>query len=577
MNGLVNASLYGGAFVLAVGLLCGFARRLPAWVRSWLWGIACAQFLVRLVLSVPIPVAVPAAQIADPLPAAGGKNYVISTREGASPAPAASSSGPNALMMLWGVGVAAGLAIAARRWQGAKSLIRAAVPVSDPRLVTTLEELTSGWRRKPRLLESAYVKCPLLVGCASPAIVVPAAYGDDHDSAEVRMALAHELAHIRRGDPWMALLVAATQTAFFFHPLAWWAGRESALAREEACDLEVLRLSEESPATYAHFLLKSAQARPPVAGLGAAYGYRNLRRRITMLKGLTNASLSSPRRTWLGLIAAGLAASLPWTVVGQSDPTTAPAQAKPAAAAKRPTKVPPTAKPAPKRPVRISKATAIAPASSTQAVKITSARSSPSEIVTPAQAVDVAPAGSPVTAAVEAEGSPIRAASAVEETTETVSEVKFGPIAMGAPLRRNVTAHFEGADIRASLLKVLAGSGANFMIKAKIQKGTLTGKFNDMSVHAVLEAIFQGIDQPLDLRFDRDVIYIVDRSAASGGFGGGMSGGTPIAPASGGLGGSVAPAGLPGGGGGLGGGSSAPAGLPGGANEADPTTAASGG
>jgi hypothetical protein len=37
---------------------------------------------------------------------------------------------------------------------------------------------------------------------------------------ESSMALAHELAHLRRGDLWLGWLPAIAQRLFFFHPLA---------------------------------------------------------------------------------------------------------------------------------------------------------------------------------------------------------------------------------------------------------------------------------------------------------------------------------------------------------------------
>lgn len=623
---LLNASLFGGLFVLAIGAFCFAFRKLPAWVRSWLWGIACAQFLVRLVLSVPIPVAVSAPEVVTTAPGVvrSVKEFTISAPTAVAPAPVTLEETnliPPATwalsLSLWGLGIFAGSVVVMRRWTGARRLVRQAAPVTEPALQASLAELTRGWHRPPRLLESPHVKCPLLVGCLRPAIVVPTAYALDHDATEVRMAFAHEVAHIRRGDPWMSLVVAAAQTVFFFHPLVWWAGREASLAREEACDLEVLRLCEESPNVYAHFLLKSAQARTPVAGLGAAYGYRNLRRRITMLKGLTNASLSSPRRTWIGLIAAGLAASLPWTVVGQSAPASAaaPAKASQEVARAMPAKKVGSAKKAPvKKAGRTQKAKpapasgvatkaavaqtgAPAPASTAKAAIFdTGMAAAPADgAVFETQAAEAAPArgsqGGAVNRrtwgrsenaiAVETSAEVAAAMSSVEEAAPRILDVKFGPQGSGSPMQRSVTAHFVGADIRSSILKILTESGSSFVIKAKIRPGSLTGKFNDMPAMEVLEAIFQGIDQQLTYRIERGVIYIVDQGqAVSGigvGFGGGGFGGGSTNPATGvstggfggGLGGgsSVPASGGSGLGGGIGGGTAAPTGIGGGSGK----------
>ena len=58
---------------------------------------------------------------------------------------------------------------------------------------------------------------------------------------DLRLALAHEMAHVKRGDLRLALLPAAMQVLFFFHPLVWLASAEWAAAREEACDALALQ------------------------------------------------------------------------------------------------------------------------------------------------------------------------------------------------------------------------------------------------------------------------------------------------------------------------------------------------
>ncbi|AIE86612.1 M56 family metallopeptidase [Fimbriimonas ginsengisoli] len=322
---LFAASWQGGLFILGVWALCIAFRRMPPWVKSWLWWIACTQMLLRVFLTLPIAMAV--ATPALPAAVATVEHAIVIE---SSPAPVTalverSTPEPERpspmliLMGLWGVGVVTGGGIAVRRLLGARRLVKRAAPLNSELALTILNELTD---RPPRLLESPDVKCPLLAGYVRPVIVVPSGFADEHDAGEIRMAFAHEVAHLRRRDLWLSFAVATVQTAYFFHPLVWLASHETAIAREEACDLDVLRLCGESPSVYAHFLFKSAQGRTPVAALGAAYGYRNLRRRITMLKRTSNLSKSSLRRSWLVLIAAGAAAALPWSVVAQSSART---------------------------------------------------------------------------------------------------------------------------------------------------------------------------------------------------------------------------------------------------------------
>ena len=60
--------------------------------------------------------------------------------------------------------------------------------------------------------------------------MLPTGFCEEHHRDDVQMALAHELAHLKRRDLWLAGVPMLTQTLFFFHPLAWLAIRESAAA-----------------------------------------------------------------------------------------------------------------------------------------------------------------------------------------------------------------------------------------------------------------------------------------------------------------------------------------------------------
>src|SRR5262249_34364590 len=113
----------------------------------------------------------------------------------------------------------------------------------------------AGLRRAPRVLLVRGLESPLVTGPIPPSILLPAAAPRPPrrclrppadapgrlPGVELAMALEHEMAHIARGDLWLALLPSAARHVFFFHPLAWLAEREYAIAREAACDEAVIR------------------------------------------------------------------------------------------------------------------------------------------------------------------------------------------------------------------------------------------------------------------------------------------------------------------------------------------------
>jgi TonB family protein len=53
--------------------------------------------------------------------------------------------------------------------------------------------------------------------------------------------LAHEAAHVERGDIWTSLLARIACAAYWFHPLVWWAASRMRLEADRACDDAVLR------------------------------------------------------------------------------------------------------------------------------------------------------------------------------------------------------------------------------------------------------------------------------------------------------------------------------------------------
>ena len=165
----------------------------------------------------------------------------------------------------------------------------------------------------------------MLVGLFRPRIVVPRARFDALTAREQRMALCHELAHQRRADLWLGIVPALAERIFFFHPLARLASREYLVAREAACDADVVRAIGVSAQDYGQLLLTLGVA--PVGARFAAAGtsrtFSNLKRRILML-GLPTPTRKVQAAGWLltGLAALAL---VPVQLVGRAGEVVVPA------------------------------------------------------------------------------------------------------------------------------------------------------------------------------------------------------------------------------------------------------------
>ena len=111
------------------------------------------------------------------------------------------------------------------------------------------------------------IQGPATWGLWRPVILLPSS-AVRWPAEHLEAALAHERAHIARGDWAVHLGARAVCSLFWFHPLVWLARRELALEAEHAADDAVVR-SGVRPSTYATLLLSVACGEPPPAALGA--------------------------------------------------------------------------------------------------------------------------------------------------------------------------------------------------------------------------------------------------------------------------------------------------------------------
>jgi beta-lactamase regulating signal transducer with metallopeptidase domain len=124
-------------------------------------------------------------------------------------------------------------------------------------------------RRRARVLVSAEVGGPVAAGLARPAVLLPAAFVDELSEAELDQVLAHELAHLRRGDDWTNLAQKVVEALLFFHPAVLWIGRRLTLEREIACDDWVVGLTG-TARPYASCLTRLAAIRRAAPQLAPA-------------------------------------------------------------------------------------------------------------------------------------------------------------------------------------------------------------------------------------------------------------------------------------------------------------------
>lgn len=119
-----------------------------------------------------------------------------------------------------------------------------------------------GVLRPVRLLQSVQVVTPLLVGAWRPVVLLPASLVARLPADQLELVLLHELAHLRRLDPWFNLLQTAIDTVLFYHPAVRWLSRRVREDRELCCDELVLAAGGDRLG-YARALLALAEQSVP--------------------------------------------------------------------------------------------------------------------------------------------------------------------------------------------------------------------------------------------------------------------------------------------------------------------------
>jgi HEAT repeat protein/beta-lactamase regulating signal transducer with metallopeptidase domain len=138
--------------------------------------------------------------------------------------------------------------------------------------------------RPARILESALVKVPMVIGWLRPVILMPASALTGLSPQQLEAIIAHELAHIRRHDYLINLLQAVVETLLFYHPAVWWVSRRIRQEREHCCDDLAVAVCGDS-LTYARALLEMEQLRATGPQLAMAANGGLLMNRIQRLVG----------------------------------------------------------------------------------------------------------------------------------------------------------------------------------------------------------------------------------------------------------------------------------------------------
>jgi beta-lactamase regulating signal transducer with metallopeptidase domain len=254
-------------FCVAAWLITLTLRSNGAALRHAVWLLASLKFLVPFSVFIGIGsyIGLPAARIADNQPlflgdALQSAATLVAPTSALRAADADSTSFfAVALLTIW----LGGAALVALRWLAAWRVVNSMVRAARP---------APGAPADARITHADIE--PAVARVFHPVVLLPAALLGRLSDAQMNAVLAHEYQHIERRDNLTARIHGLVEMLFWFHPMAWWIGRQLLEERERACDEAVLDRGHD-PGDYAAGILEvcrhcCASARKPKSFLPVA-------------------------------------------------------------------------------------------------------------------------------------------------------------------------------------------------------------------------------------------------------------------------------------------------------------------
>jgi bla regulator protein blaR1 len=170
-----------------------------------------------------------------------------------------------------------------------------------------------GITREVRIFLSEKIASPLTIGFLKPLILVPVASINHLTIAQLEAILLHELAHIKRYDYLINILLSVAEISLFFNPFTRLFSSHIRKERENSCDDWVLQF-QYSASTYAEALLRMAQlqATPAFAMAAAGSHQHELLNRVKRMIGANENRFTYKKQLLSFLLVTGILSSVAW-------------------------------------------------------------------------------------------------------------------------------------------------------------------------------------------------------------------------------------------------------------------------
>lgn len=286
-------SLQAAVIVALTAITSIFLRNFQAAIRHKIW--FCGVIVVALL---PVWTLVYNLLPASVVPAAPVTQFqidsfwLLNSAQNVTPARPQTSAWEIALLVVFTLWLA-GILVCASRFAlelfKMRRIVRNSIPCGD--------KLAGIICERAELRLSGQVTNAILTGYFRPVILLPADAAKCMSIDELKIVIAHELAHLRRRDHLTMPLQAVVKAIFFFHPLVRYALARLELERELACD-EIVLDGGIAAKQYSELILKIAE-QDVIARHGLHPAFTNkeqLKRRIHKIMNNSTYKLSGAWR-----------------------------------------------------------------------------------------------------------------------------------------------------------------------------------------------------------------------------------------------------------------------------------------
>jgi beta-lactamase regulating signal transducer with metallopeptidase domain len=224
---------------------------------------------------------------------------------------------------VWLGGAVVCLLCQVRRIARHAALVRRSLPAPEPLMAEIAITAKRLGIRPPRAVLAGGIPSPFMWCLGRLRLIWPEAMSSEAEIDRSRGVIAHELAHVRRGDHWLAWLELSAGIVWWWNPLFWFVRRRLRETAEMACDALAIGVNPESRREYAELLLELSAgfktgAPAPVLAVSAGT-LSSFERRFSMIL----SDRVSGKMSWWGLLAAMIFAlmALPGWSLGQDRPS----------------------------------------------------------------------------------------------------------------------------------------------------------------------------------------------------------------------------------------------------------------